>query len=150
MHQAKYTLTQLVTYRKMYKCIVTLEDNTHAHTHLHESILMGFSCIFYYIKICLIQFNHKSRLFTITNTWLTETVMPSGRSKKHILHAANPHTLTDTIFFSFILLDTLEDNIHTHDMTKYGLREKRMNKDTLNRQAFPHFTHSGVKLSNSA
>lgn len=84
MHQAKYTLTQLVTYRKMYKCIVTLEDNIHTRTHTHDfkSVLMGFSCIFYYIKICLIQFNHKSRLFTITNTWLTETVMPSGRSKK--------------------------------------------------------------------
>lgn len=49
------------------------------------------------------------------------------------------------ILFSFILLDTLEDNIHTHDMTKYGFREKRMNKDTLNRQAFPPFTHSGVE-----
>lgn len=80
----------------------------------------------------------------MTNTWLTETVRPSGRSKKHILHAADlyevgPHTFADTIFFSFILLDTLEDNIHTHDMTKYGLREKRMNKDTLNRQAFSPF-----------
>lgn len=68
------------------------------------------------------------------------------------------HTLLQILFFfSFILLDTLEDNIHTlednihtHDMTKYGLREKIMNKDTLNRQAFPPFTHSGVKLSNSA
>lgn len=58
------------------------------------------------------------------------------------------HTLLQILFFfffSFILLDTLEDNIHTHDMTKYGLREKRMNKDTLNRQAFPPFTHGGVE-----
>lgn len=112
MHQAKYTLTQLVTYRKMYKCIVTLEDNI--HTHDFKSVLMGFSCIFYYIKICLIQFNHKSRLFTITNTWLTETVMSSGRSKKHILHAADPHTLTDTIFFFLLSYWTHLRTIYTH------------------------------------
>lgn len=37
MHQAKYTLTQLVTYRKMYKCIVTLEDNIHMRTHTHTT-----------------------------------------------------------------------------------------------------------------
>lgn len=51
MHQAKYTLTQLVTYRKMYKYIVTLEDNIHTHTTSSPSswVLAVFFTILKYV-----------------------------------------------------------------------------------------------------
>lgn len=66
----------------------------------------------------------------MTNTLLTETVMPSGRSKKHILHAADlyevgPHTFTDTIFFFFYLIGhTWGQYTHTWHDKIWAQREK--------------------------